>query len=186
MHTCIHTYIYIYIYYVHFSATLFEINLIPVGHSELNCDGRIGGSYLWKGHDFGITLPPDCADGTVNIALKAYLPCSTQEHCLASAVFGITTNVKQFNKPITLSFPHWVNIKSEKDKKKLQFLVFLSNSYGIIDGVPIGITQEGSFEVGKSFGSTEVSKVVLLISICKKFVAARFTFSTDNFFSISY
>ena len=158
---------------ISFSATAFNIILIPVGQSDIQCDGKNGGSYLWKGHDFEIMLPPDCADGTVNITLKAYLPCSTQNHCLASAVFQIITNVKEFKKPIKLSLPHWVNIsiKSETDKKKLQFLVFKSNPYGILQGS----TQE-SFEVGESFASIEVSQV-LLISICKKIVAARFAFS---------
>ena len=162
---------------ISFSATTFKIILIPVGQSKVECDGKRGGSYLWKGHDFGITLPPDCADGTVNITIGAYLPCSTQDHCLASAVFEITTDVKQFKKPITLSFPHWVNVKSDTDKKKLEFLVFQCNSYGI----PYGITQKGSFEVGKSLGFIEVSKVVQLISICKKFATGSFTFSEAGF-----
>ena len=161
-----------YVYYmcISFSA---NIILIPVGQSDIQCDGESGGSYLWKGHNFGITLPPDCADGTVTITLKAYLPCSTQNHCLASAVFQIITNVKEFKKPIKLSLPHWVNIniKSETDKEKLQFLVFKSNPYGILQGS----TQE-SFEVGESFASIEVSEV-LLISICKKIMPAWFAFS---------
>ena len=165
----------VYVYYtcISFSAPTFNIILIPVGQSDIQCDGKSGGSYLWKGHDFGITLPPDCADGTVTITLKAYLPCSTQNHCLASAVFQIITNVEEFKKPIKLSLSHWVNIniKSETDKEKLQFLVFKSNPYGILQGS----TQE-SFEVGESFASIEVSQV-LLISVCKKIVAARFAFS---------
>ena len=146
--------------------------LIPVGDSKVQCDGQRGGSYQWLGHDFGITLPPDCADGTVTITLKAYLPSSTQNHCLASAVFGITTNVKQFKKPISLSFPHWIDIKSETDKERLHFLVFKRrDSYGISYDY-----LKGSFEVKKSLGSIEVLEVVLLISICKKTAAASFTF----------
>ena len=152
--------------------------MIPVGNSDIQCDGKRGGSYLWKGHNFGITLPPDCADETVKITLMAHLPGSTQDHCLASAVFEITTNVKQFKKPITLSFPHWINIKSETDKEKLQFLVFQSrSSYGISYKL-----LKGSFEVGESLGSIEVSEAVLLISICKNFAAARFTFSEAESF----
>ena len=152
--------------------------MIPVGHSDIQCDGRRGGSYLWKGHNFEITLPPDCADGTVTISLKAYMPCSTQNHCLASAVFKIITSVTKFKKPMTLRFPHWVNIKSETDKEKLHFLVGrLDPSYGVSCEL-----QKGSFEVEESLGSTEVSKVVLLISICKKFAAASFAFSEAEYF----
>ena len=132
---------------------------------------------MWKGHDFGITLPPYFADGTVNISIGAYLPGSTQSHCLASAVFEITTNVEQFKKAVTLSFPHWVNIKSETDKEKLQFLVFQRRSYGTSYGL-----SKGCFEVGESLASIEVSEVVLLICICKKFAAASFAFSkAENF-----
>ena len=151
--------------------------MIPVGHSEINCDGKIGGSYLWKGHDFGITLPPDCADGTVNITLEAYLPSSTQIHCLASAVFEITTNVKKFEKPVTLTFPHWVNIKSDTDKEKLCFLVFQSYPYYRMSYE----IQEGSFQVGESLASIEISDV-RLICIYKKFAAARFAFTKDEYF----
>ena len=157
-----------------FSATAFKIILIPIGDSKISsCDGKNGGSYIWKGHDFEITLPPDCADGAVNITLKAYLPSSTQKHCLASVVFEITTDVKQFKKPLTLSFPHWVNIKSETDKEKLCFLVFQRLSFGDF--------QKGSFVVGESFGSIKVSEVCL-ICICKKFAAARFIFTKHEYF----
>ena len=154
--------------------------MIPVGHSEkIHCDGKIGGSYLWKGHDFGITLPPDCADGAVNITLEAYLPSSTQKHCFASAVFEITTDGKRFQKPITLSFPHWINIKSDADKEKLCFLVFhRSHPY------PYRMSYEipkVSYEIGESLGSIEVSDICL-ISICKKFAAARFAFTKSEYF----
>ena len=169
--------------------------MIPVGHTVIQCDGRKGGSYLWKGHDFEITLPPDCADGTVNITIRAYLPSSTQEHCLASAVFkiDITTDVEQFKKPIistyveqlekpitlSLRFPHWVNIKSDTDKEKLRFLLF----QGLFSFKCTRTLQKGSFKVGESLGSIsiEVSEVVLLISICKKFAAASFTFMETDF-----
>ena len=166
--------------YMHFAAaTTFKIVLIPVGNLDVQCDGKSGGLYLWDGHGFRIMLPPDCADGTVNVSLIAYLPSSTEKHCLASAVFEIITDVKQFKKPITLSFPHWVDIKSETDKEKLHFLVFQSSSYGISCGY-----QKGSFKVsnGESVGSIEVSEGVLLISICKKFAAASFAFSEAEHF----
>ena len=178
---------------MHFvTATDFTIVLIPVGHTVIQCDGRKGGSYLWKGHDFGITLPPDCADGTVNITIRAYLPSSTQEHCLGSAVFkiDITTDVEQFKKPIiveqlekpitlSLRFPHWVNIKSDTDKEKLRFLLF----QGLFSFKCTRTLQKGSFKVGESLGSIsiEVSKNVLLISICKKIAAASFTFMETDF-----
>ena len=133
------------------------VGLIAVGPSEkIDCDGKYGGSYLWKGHDFALVLPPDCADDTVTITLEASLPCSTQEHCLLSAVFDVTTNVKTLKKPVTVHVPHCVNIKSEQDIDRLYFLILHKDSREL---------KKGYFEIGKSFGSvelTEFSKVTIL------------------------
>ena len=154
------------IFLMHFSFTaiksaITDVVLIPVGNSvKIQCDGKRGGSYQWKGHDFTMTLPPDCANGTVTITLEAYLPSST---CLASAVFDVRTN-KKLKKPVSISFPHWVNIISETDKEKLCFLIFHND---------ICEVQKGSFEVGQQFGSIEVSEFHL-ISIGKDFAMTHF------------
>ena len=124
--------------------------LIPVGSSEkIECDGRCGGSYLWEGHNFAVLLPPGCADENFTINLQAYLPSSTQEHCLVSAVFDVTTNIEKFKKPITVRFPHCIKIRSEKDKEKLRFVIFHGDSYEF---------KKGHFETGESFGSIEIEK----------------------------
>ena len=124
--------------------------LVPVGDSaEIKCDGKCGGSYLWEGHDFAIILPPSCADGTVAVTLRAYLPSSTHKHSFVSAVFDIITNIKKFKKPITVCFPHCINIRSKEDKEKLQFIILHNDSYEFKDGY---------FEIGKSYGSIELTK----------------------------
>ena len=124
--------------------------LIPVGSPEkIKCDGKHGGLYLWEGHDFAMLLPPGCADEIIAINLQAYLPSSTQEHCLVSAVFDVTTNIEKFKKPITVCFPHCINIRSEKDKEKLRFVIFHDNSYEF---------KKGYFEIGKSLGSVKIEK----------------------------
>ena len=124
--------------------------LIPIGSSEkIECDGKCGGSYLWRGHDFAMLLPPGCADENITINLQAYLPSNTQEHCLVSAVFDVTTNIEKFKKPITVRFPHCINIRSEEDKEKLQFVIFHGDSYEF---------KKGYFEIGKSFGSIKIEK----------------------------
>ena len=141
--------------------------MVPVGQStEIPCDGKNGGCYHWKGHDFTITLPPDCANGTVNIILEAYLPISTREHCFVSAVFAICANIKMFKKSVFVRFPHWVNIKSERDKEMLYFLMLYDNQYE---------TQKGSFEIGEPSGSIEISEVCHIF-ICKKNAMTYFTF----------
>ena len=92
-------------------------------------------------------MPPGCADGTVNFTIKAYLPTSTQEHPIVSAVFGISADIKDFKKPITLRFPHCVTVKSEKDKENLRFLLLHNDTYKFMNG---------HFEVGESMGSIEL------------------------------
>ena len=127
-----------------------KVFLIPVGPSgEVECDGKCGGVYQWEGHDFTIILPPDCADGIVTFTIEAYLPSSTQEHSIVSAVFKINTEINNFKKPITIRFPHWVNIKSEKEIQRLHLLICHQDSCDI---------EKGYFEVGKKFGSVKVSK----------------------------
>ena len=136
--------------YIAITLNVAKIFLIPVGPSEeIECDGRYGGSYLWEGHGFAMMLPPGCADENITINLQAYLPSSTQEHCLGSAVFDITTNIEKFKKPITVRFPHCMKVSSEKDKENLRFIIFHEDSYEF---------KKGDFEIGKSFGSTEIEK----------------------------
>ena len=139
------------------------MSLIPVGHSEtIECDGKCGGSYLWKGHDFAIMLPPCCADEKVKITLQAYLPSATQAHCLVSAAFDINSSVKKFKKPIRVRFPHWVNIESEKDKESLHFLICHMDSCEV---------KTGYFEVGTSFGYIELLEFCPITIIFKRAIA---------------
>ena len=146
--------------------TMIQVLLIPVGRKEvLKCDGKHGGTYLWKGHDFTLILPPDCTDEMVTFTLEAYLPSSTQEHCLVSAVFDITADIKNFKRPVTIRFPHWIDVKSEEDKS-LNFLVCHDNYYEM---------KKGYFEDDKSFGSIQLSSFCLL-SICKDLITSGFVY----------
>ena len=130
--------------------TMTKVFLIPVGPSgEVQCDGKCGGFYQWEVHDFTIILPPDCADGRVTFTIEAYLPSSSQDHCIVSAVFKINTKINSFKKPITIRFPHWVNVESEKERQRLHLLICHQNSCDI---------EKGYFEVGKQFGSVKISK----------------------------
>ena len=147
-------------------TTMTQVILVPIGYKEkIKCDGKHGGSYLWKGHDFTIILPPDCTDEIVTFTLEAYLPSSTQEHCLVSAVFDITADVKKFKKPVTIRFPHWINVNS-KSSKKLHFLVCHNDSYEM---------KKGYFEDKKSIGSIKLSKFSI-IGICKGLLTASFSY----------
>ena len=134
--------------------------MIPVGKSvEQNCDGKRGGSYLWKTHGFAMMLPPDCADGTVNVSIEAYLPSSTKEHPFVSAVFGINASIENFKKTVTLRFPHCVRIKSKRDKEKLSILHLHNNSFQ---------PKSECFEVGESVIS------IKLTNLCKVYIGGCF------------
>ena len=107
-----------------------KVFLFSVGQSaKVQCDGKHGGSYLWKDHDFKIILPPGCTDETITMTLEAYLPSSTQKNSLVSAVFNAHTNVRTFKKLVTICFPHCAVIKSEEDKENLFFLILHNESY---------------------------------------------------------
>ena len=152
-------------------ATMTQIILVPIGHKEeIKCDGKYGGSYHWKGHDFKIKLPPDCSDEIVTFTLESYLPNVTQEHRLVSAVFDITSNVNKFKKPVTISFPHWVHVKSTSTNN-FHFLVCHNNSYEMM---------KGCFEGEKSLGSIKLSKPCLLC-ICKGLITAGFSYVKSCF-----
>ena len=71
-----------------------------------------------------------------------------------------------FKKSVFIRFPHWVNIKSERDKEKLYFLMLYDNHYE---------TQKGSFEIGEPSGSIEISEVCHIF-IYKKIAMTYFTF----------
>ena len=145
---------YTYSLFIDVPSGIADVSFIQVGHPEkITCDGKCGGSYQWKGHDFRIMLPPGCADETVTVILDALLPSSTQEDCLISAVFNVTTNVETFKKSVTVHIPHCANIKSEEDKDRLNFLVVHKNSHEL---------KKGHFEVGKSYGSIELKKFSML------------------------
>ena len=139
---------------MHISPVSTNVGLIAIGHSEkIDCDGNYGGSYQWKGHDLSIMLPPGCADETVTVTLDAYLPSSTQDHSLLSAVFDVTTSIEKFKKPVTVHIPHCANITSEEDKERLRFLVVHKDSHEY---------KKGYFEIGKSFGSVELDNFSFL------------------------
>ena len=151
-----------------------QVFLIPVEPSEkIECSGKYGGSFLWKGHDFMVTLPPDCADEMITINLKAYLPASTQDSSIniVSAMFDVTTNIKRFKKLVTIRFPHWINVISEEDKEKLSFLISHANSSEFV---------KGHFEVGESFGSIEVDHFCIFCACMGNF-ATTLTWLTSGF-----
>ena len=149
-----------------------QVFLIPVEPSEaIQCSGKYGGSFLWKGHGFMLIIPPDCADQVVNISIKVYLPVSTQGSSIVSPVFDVTTNIEKFKKPLTIRFPHWVNIISEEDKEKLSFLISDTNSSE-------AKFVKGCFEIGGSFGSIQVDHFCIFCA-CLGNLSPSFTYLTS-------
>ena len=72
-------------------------------------------------------------------------------------MFGISADIKDFKKPITLCFPHCVTVKSEKDKENLRFLLLHNDTYKFMNG---------HFEVGESMGSIELHNFCKVCIFC--------------------
>jgi len=126
-----------------------EIHMIPVGHSaKLEFSGTDGGEFHWKPHDLTLTLPSNCADETVMIEITASVP--NKSDLFVSAVFNISCNVKKFKKPVTISFPHCVHIKSFGNKSRMHFF---THNLGKVTFL------KGKFEVGSSHGTLEVTEL---------------------------
>ena len=129
-----------------------EIHMIPVGSSaKLKYSGTDGGTFHWKPHDLTLTLPSGCADETVIIEMTASVP--DKSDLFVSAVFDIGCNVKKFRKPVTVSFPHCVRIKSFGNKSRMHFF---THNLGMVTFL------KGKFEVGSSLGSIEVTELSTL------------------------
>ena len=175
----------VFILYISFTAMppTVKVFLFPVGQSEnVQCDGKHGGSYLWKEHDFKIILPPGCADETITITLEAYLPSSTQKNCLVSAVFNVHTNIRTFKKPVTICFPHCAFIQSEEDKEKLFFLILHNESYEFKKGCIEN--SYGSIELIE-FSKLSITYLTSSFSICPTPLTSRFTSQGKEFIEIS-
>ena len=134
--------------------------------ARIVCDGKTGGNFHWKRHDFTISLPPNCVEGCIELTICPSLPENFQVYSgtfIVSAVFDIHCN-KKLVKPATLCLYHFVNLKSEDDVVKMNFCIDHETSYEINE--TSYEIKHGNFRVGSCYGVVEMlefSKVSILL-----------------------
>ena len=124
------------------------------GPCEINCNGEIGGIYYLHNHELKLYFPPECSKQSIKIVIHVFLSDKSpikQGLQIASAVFKFQSNVKVFDKAVTLSIPHYIKIKSDQDKQKMCFVIQRGNNEP-------DIRRDGRFPINKSYGSLKITK----------------------------
>ena len=130
------------------------------GPCEIHCNGETGGIYYLRNHGLKLYFPPKCSQQNIEIVIHIYLSDKSPIKPglqIASAVFKFRSNIKLFDKAVTLTIPHYIKIKSDEDKQKMCFVIQRGNNEPVI-------RRDGHFPVKKSYGSlkmTQFCKVVI-------------------------
>ena len=122
------------------------------GPYQINCDGQIGGAFVWEDYDLELTFPPKCSQQRIQITMSALLPVRNEVHSgifIVSAVFKFHCNVKKFDKPFTLCLQHCINLQSLEDCHNMCFVIQHGDASDF---------KYGHFEVGDSCGSIKLNK----------------------------
>ena len=122
------------------------------GPYQINCDGQIGGAFVWNDCGLELTFPPKCSKQNIKITVSALLPVRNEVHpgvYIVSAVFKFHCNVKKFDKDFTLCLQHCINIKSSEDCHNMCFIIQHGDASDI---------KYGHFEAGNSYGSIALNK----------------------------
>lgn len=117
------------------------------GPYQINCDGQIGGAFVWNDCGLELTFPPKCSRQNIEITMTALLPVRNEVHpgvYIVSAVFKFHCNVKKFDKDFTLHLQHCINLKSSEDCHNMCFIIQHGDASDI---------KYGHFEAGNSYGS---------------------------------
>ena len=130
------------------------------GPYQINCDGQIGGAFVWNSCGLELTFPPKCSKQNIEITMSALLPVRNEVHpgvYMVSAVFKFHCNVKKFDKDFTLHLQHCINIKSSEDCHNMCFIIQHGNASDI---------KYGHFEAGDSYGSIALNKFCRIAVAC--------------------
>ena len=124
------------------------------GPCEIHCNGETGGIYYLHNHELKLYFPPKCSKQNIKIVIHVYLSDKNpikQGLQIASAVFKFQSNVKIFDKAVTLRIPHYIKIKSDQDKQNMCFVVQRGNNEP-------DIRRDGHFPIKKSHGSLKITQ----------------------------
>ena len=129
------------------------------GPYQINCNGQIGGSFVWNDCGLELTFPPKCSQQNIHVTLSAFLPIRREVQpgvYIVSAVYQFKCNVTHFDVPIILRLQHCVNLQSEEDCHKIWFVSQHGGS--------ITIKQHGIFKIENYYGT------LILNSFCTKYI----------------
>ena len=139
-----------------------SMHMTPIdGPCEINCNGELGGIYYLHNHELKLYFPPKCSKQSIKIVIHVYLSDKNpikQGLQIGSAVFKFQSNVKVFDKAVTLRIPHYIKIKSDQDMQNMCFIVQRGNNEP-------DIRRDGHFPIKKSHGSLKI------MQFCKIYVA---------------
>ena len=122
------------------------------GPYQINCDGQLGGAFVWEDCGLELTFPPKCSQQRIQITMSALLPVRNEVHSgifIVSAVFKFHCNIKKFDKPFTLCLQHCINLQSLEDCRNMCFIIQHGDASDI---------KYGHFEIGDSCGSIKLNK----------------------------
>ena len=133
-----------------------QLHALPIdGPCEINCCGEIGGICYLHSHGLKLYFPPGCSQQNVKIIIHVYLSDKSSINNnglrVASAVFKFQSNVKTFNKAVTLRIPHYIKIDSDQDKQNMCFIIQRGSSEP-------DIRKDGHFPIKKSYGSLKITQ----------------------------
>ena len=142
-------------------STYNPLHALPIdGPCEINCSGEIGGICYLHSHGLKLYFPPGCSQQNIKVIIHVCLSdkSSINNYGLqvASAVFKFQSNVKIFNKAVTLRIPHYIKIDSDQDKQNMCFVIQRGSSEP-------DIRKDGHFPIKKSYGSLKITQ---FCSIC--------------------
>ena len=138
-----------------------SMHMTPIdGPCEINCNGELGGIYYLHNHELKLYFPPKCSKESIKIIIHVYLSDKNpvkQGLQIGSAVFKFQSNIKVFDKAVTLRIPHYIKINSDQDKQNMCFVIQRG------DNEP-DIRRDGHFPIKKSHGSLKI------MQFCKVYV----------------
>ena len=130
------------------------------GPCEIHCsNGETGGIYYLRNHGLKLYFPPKCSQKNIEIVIHVYLSDKSPIKPglqIASAVFKFQSNIKLFDKAVTLTIPHYIKIKSDEDKQKMCFVIQRGNNEPVI-------RRDGHFPVKKSYGSLKITQFCKMV-----------------------
>ena len=129
------------------------VNVIHVdGPYQINCDGQIGGSFVWNDCGLELTFPPKCSQKNIQVTMSASLPITQEVHpgvYIVSAVYKFDCNIKHFDIPFILRLQHCVKLQSSVDCHKMRFISQHGDKTDII---------HGDFEVDNCYGALNLNR----------------------------